>query len=178
MQDHRLAFHIWDPSIQHFHGSDGTDGSITRRYDMDCLKRAYAFSYNEQHPDAAVNFIGGVYVEVDTGRYVSLEDRLLSENHDPLLLATSMRSTVGPAMRMPLYARMAFVNHCIRRRRRGDGACKIIFIRGLRLMADKNMPFDACVEWMSLAILLRFASRCPKRPSSLTIWATYPISKP
>lgn len=110
-------FHIWDPSIQPLSWLDGTDGSITRRYDMDCIKRAYA-SYNEQHPGAAVNFIGGVYVEVDTDD-TSLEDRLLSENHDSLLLATSMRSAVGPAMRM------AFVSHCIRRHRRGDGACKM-----------------------------------------------------
>ena len=136
-------FHIWDPSVQPLSWLDGTDGSITRRYDMDCLKRAYA-SYNERHPDAAVNFIGGVYVEVDTDD-TSLEDRLLSENHDPLLLATSMRSTVGPAMRVPLYAHG--VREPLHTPASPRGRClQDDFIRGLRLMADKNMPFDACVR--------------------------------
>ena len=136
-------FHIWDPSVQPLSWLDGTDGSITRRYDLDCLKRAYA-SYNEQHPAAAVNFIGGVYVEVDTDD-TSLDDRLLSENHDPLLLATSMRSTVGPAMRMPLYAHG--VREPLHTPASPRGRClQDDFIRGLQLMADKNMPFDACVR--------------------------------
>lgn len=84
-------FHIWDPSIQPLSWLDGTDGSITRRYDMDCLKRAYA-SYNEQHPDAAVNFIGGVYVEVDTDD-TSLEDRLLThDSSQPCSISHKPRS--------------------------------------------------------------------------------------
>lgn len=152
-------FHIWDPSVQPLSWLDGTDGSITRRYDMDCLKRAYA-SYNEHHPDAAVNFIGGVYVEVDTDD-TSLEDRLLSENHDPLLLATSMRSTVGPAMRMPLYAHG--VREPLHTPASPRGRClQDDFIRGLRLMADKNMPFDACVRVDELGDLAQVCEQVPE----------------
>ena len=151
-------FHIWDPSVQPLSWLDGTDGSITRRYDMDCLKRAYA-SYNERHPDAAVNFIGGVYVEVDTDD-TSLEDRLLSENHDPLLLATSMRSTVGPAMRVPLYAHG--VREPLHTPASPRGRClQDDFIRGLRLMADKNMPFDACVRVEELDDLAQVCEQVP-----------------
>lgn len=155
--------HIWDPSVQPLSWLDGTDGSITRRYDMDCFKRAYA-SYNEQHPDAAVNFIGGVYVEVDTDD-TSLEDRLLSENHDPLLLATSMRSTVGPAMRMPLYAHG--VREPLHTPASPRGRClQDDFIRGLQLMADKNMPFDACVRVDELD---DFAQACEQVPEATVI---------
>ncbi|MGJ0593506.1 amidohydrolase family protein [Bifidobacterium longum subsp. longum] len=152
-------FHIWDPSVQPLSWLDGTDGSITRRYDMDCLKRAYA-SYNEHHPDAAVNFIGGVYVEVDTDD-TSLEDRLLSENHDPLLLATSMRSTVGPAMRVPLYAHG--VREPLHTPTSPRGRClQNEFIRGLQLMADKNMPFDACVRVDELDDLAQACEQVPE----------------
>lgn len=165
-------FHIWDPSVQPLSWLDGTDGSITRRYDMDCLKHAYA-SYNEHHPDAAVNFIGGVYVEVDTDD-TSLEDRLLSENHDPLLLATSMRSTVGPAMRVPLYAHG--VREPLHTPASPRGRClQDDFIRGLQLMADKNMPFDACVRVDELGDL---AQACEQVPEAIVIvdhMATYPI---
>lgn len=152
-------FHIWDPSVQPLSLLDGTDGSITRHYDMDCLKRAYA-SYNEQHPGAAVNFIGGMYVEVDTDD-TSLEDRLLSENHDPLLLATSMRSTVGPAMRVPLYAHG--VREPLHTPVSPRGRClQDGFIRGLRLMADKNMPFDACVRVDELGDLAQACEQVPE----------------
>lgn len=156
-------FHIWDPSVQPLSWLDGTDGSITRRYDMDCFKHAYA-SYNEHHPDAAVNFIGGVYVEVDTDD-TSLEDRLLSENHDPLLLATSMRSTVGPAMRVPLYAHG--VREPLHTPASPRGRClQDDFIRGLQLMADKNMPFDACVRVDELGDL---AQACEQVPEAIVI---------
>ena len=152
-------FHIWDPATQPLSWLDDTDGSITRRYDMDCLRRAYD-AYCKRHPDNEILFMGGVYVEVDTDD-TALENRLLSETHDPLLLATSMRSTVGPAMRVPLYAHG--VREPLHTASSPRGRClQEDFIRGLRLMAEKDVPFDACVRPNELSNLAQACERVPE----------------
>lgn len=154
-------FHIWAPSVQPLSWLNGTDGSITRRYDMGCLERAYD-SCAKRHPEHGIRFIGGVYVEVDTDD-TELEDRLLSENHDPLPLATSMRSAVGPAMRVPLYAHG--VREPLHTPSSPQGRClQEDFIRGLRLMAEKTCRSTrACVS-ASYPISPRRANGFPKRP--------------
>lgn len=152
-------FHIWDPVVQPLSWLDGTDGSVTHRYDMDCLRRDYE-TYCKRHPDNGILFMGGVYVEVDTDD-TALEDRLLSENHDPLLLATSMRSTVGPAMRVPLYAHG--VREPLHTASSPRGRClQEEFIRGLRLMAERDVPFDACVRTGELSDLAQACERVPE----------------
>ena len=152
-------FHIWDPVVQPLSWLDDTDGSVTHRYDMDCLRRDYV-AYCKRHPDNGVLFMGGVYVEVDTDD-TALEDRLLSENHDPLLLATSMRSTVGPAMRVPLYAHG--VREPLHTASSPRGRClQEEFIRGLGLMAERDVPFDACVRTDELSDLAQACERVPE----------------
>lgn len=152
-------FHIWDPAIQPLAWLEDTDGSITRRYDMDGLEQAYA-SYARRHPEDGIVFEGGVYVEVDTGD-TALEDRLVADNRDPLLLAASMRSSVGPAMRVPLYAHG--VREPLHTASSPRGRClQEDFVRGLRLMAETGMPFDACVRVGELADLVRICERVPE----------------
>lgn len=71
--------------------------------------------------------------------------------------------------------RMAFVSHCIRRHRRGDGACKMTSSAVCSLWPIRTCHSTHAYGWMNLTISLRLVSRCPKQPSSLTIWATYSI---
>lgn len=152
-------FHIWDPAIQPLAWLASTDGSINRKYDMDGLERAYA-SYAELHPEDGIVFEGGVYVEVDTGD-TALEDRLVAANRNPLLLAASMRSTVGPAMRVPLYAHG--VREPLHTPSSPRGRClQEDFIQGLRLMAETGMPFDACVRADELGDLVQTCERVPE----------------
>lgn len=72
-----------------------------------------------------------------------------------------MRSTVGPAMRMPLYAHG--VREPLHTPASPRGRClQDDFIRGLQLMADKNMPFDACVRVDELDDLAQACEQVPE----------------
>ena len=76
-----------------------------------------------------------------------------------------MRSTVGPAMRVPLYAHG--VREPLHTPASPRGRClQDDFIRGLQLMADKNMPFDACVRVDELGDL---AQACEQVPEAIVI---------
>lgn len=62
-------FHIWDPDAQDLPWLAGLP-SLQHRYTVDDLAAEYA--------KFGVNFLGGVYVEVDAADH-ELEDRLLYE---------------------------------------------------------------------------------------------------
>ena len=51
-------FHVWNLDTQNLPWLDGTDGTITHTYKVEDLEAEYA-------RQAGVEFVGGVYVEVD-----------------------------------------------------------------------------------------------------------------
>lgn len=87
-------FHIWDPDAQDLPWLAGLP-SLQHKYTIEDLAAQYA--------KFGVNFLGGVYVEVDAADH-ELEDRLLYENASPLILKRMLQGRVSPWMRVPINA--------------------------------------------------------------------------
>ena len=91
-------FHVWNLDTQSLPWLDGTDGTITHTYKVEDLEAEYA-------RQAGVEFVGGVYVEVDCADHEA-EDKIafdLKAAH-PKMLACMLRSDVSPWMRVPAFA--------------------------------------------------------------------------
>lgn len=126
-------FHMWDPAVQDLPWLAGTNGSISRSFTIDNLEEQYA-----AYPD--VEFIGGVYVEVDEADPLQ-EDRLLYENDSPKILARMLRSRVSPYMRVPLNA--TGIREPLHTNSSPRGRClEPEFIAGIRALAEKGLPFE------------------------------------
>ena len=87
-------FHIWDPDAQDLPWLAGLP-SLQHKYTIEDLAAQYA--------KFGVNFLGGVYVEVDAADH-ELEDRLLYENASPLILKRMLQGRISPWMRVPINA--------------------------------------------------------------------------
>ena len=130
-------FHVWDLTRQSLPWLDGTDGTITNTYTFDQLEAEYA-----RQPD--VDFVGGVYVEVDCADALA-EDEIaeaLMREH-PKMLACMLRSTVSPAMRVPLIA--AGIREPLHIE--SEPRCRCLepsFIEGLRALVAAGLPFESC----------------------------------
>lgn len=61
-------FHVWNLDTQSLPWLDGTDGTITHTYKVEDLEAEYA-------RQAGVEFVGGVYVEVDCADHEA-EDKI------------------------------------------------------------------------------------------------------
>ncbi|MBW3091917.1 amidohydrolase family protein [Bifidobacterium sp. 82T10] len=148
--------HLWDTSRQHLPWLDGPDADprLLGRFTADDLSARYAAAL-----PADCAFDGGVYVEVDCADPLD-EDRQLATNRDPRVLAKVMRSTLDPAMRVPLFAAGVrdplHVPGSERGRCLDDG-----FVAGLRLLGQAGLPFDACVRRDELDDLAETAERAP-----------------
>ena len=78
-------FHIWDPDAQDLPWLAGLP-SLQHKYTIEDLAAQYA--------KFGVNFLGGVYVEVDAADH-ELEDRLLYENASPLILKRMLQGRIS-----------------------------------------------------------------------------------
>ena len=126
-------FHIWDPDAQDLPWLAGLP-SLQHKYTIEDLAAQYA--------KFGVNFLGGVYVEVDAADH-ELEDRLLYENASPLILKRMLQGRVSPWMRVPINADGIREPLHVDSEPRGR-ALEPEFIAGLRVMAVKGMPFELC----------------------------------
>ena len=83
-------FHVWDLDMQDLPWLEGTDGTITHTYKVSDLEAEYA-------RQAGVEFVGGVYVEVDCVDHEG-EDRIaydLMRQNDKVRLSVHARSRPG-----------------------------------------------------------------------------------
>ncbi len=130
-------FHVWDLVTQSLPWLTGTDGTISHTYRFDDLAAAYA-----ELP--GVEFIGGVYVEVDCADPVA-EDGIVFDlmAHEPRVLAAMLRSEVSPWMRVPLHA--TGIREPLHIDAEPRGRClEPSFIEGLRALAAAGKPFESC----------------------------------
>lgn len=126
-------FHIWDPAVQDLPWLAGLP-TLQHRYTVDDLAAAYA--------RFGVEFLGGVYVEVDAADH-ELEDRLMYENPSPLILKRMLQGRVSPWMRIP--ANADGIREPLHVDSEPRGRClETSFIEGLRVLADRHMPFELC----------------------------------
>lgn len=144
-------FHIWDTSIQNLPWLEGLD-RINRTYTFDELKAEY--------DRFDVDFLGGVYVEVDSDNPL-LEDRLLYENSDKKILARMLRVTLSPYMRVPINA--TGIREPLHTDSQPRGRClEPSFIEGLRAMAEKGLPFELCNRGEELGDMAQCFSQVPE----------------
>lgn len=147
-------FHMWDLERQHLPWLDGMP-SLNRSFPLHELENEY-----EQ---LGAEFLGGVYVEVDSDDPL-LEDRLVYENNDPKILARMLRAQVGPYMRVPINA--TGIREPLHTDSAPRGRCmEPSFIAGLRAMADKGLPFELCNRGVELPDMAQAFSQVP----SLTV---------
>ena len=140
MSDLRVVdahFHVWDLDTQSLPWLAGTDGTITHTYTFEDLAAEYAH-------EAGVEFVGGVYVEVDCADREA-EDRIaydLRAAH-PNVLGCMLRSDVSPWMRIPAFA--TGVREPLHIDSEPRGRClEPSFIEGLRVLASRGLPFESC----------------------------------
>ena len=130
-------FHVWNLDTQSLPWLDGTDGTITHTYKVEDLEAEYA-------RQAGVEFVGGVYVEVDCADHEA-EDKIaydLKAAH-PKMLACMLRSDVSPWMRVPAFA--AGIREPLHIDSEPKGRClEPSFVEGLHTLAKKGLPFESC----------------------------------
>ena len=144
-------FHIWDPDAQDLPWLAGLP-SLQHKYTIEDLAAQYA--------KFGVNFLGGVYVEVDAADH-ELEDRLLYENASPLILKRMLQGRVSPWMRVPINADGIREPLHVDSEPRGR-ALEPEFIAGLRAMAAKGLPFELCNRGPELGDMAKAFSQVPE----------------
>lgn len=144
-------FHIWDPAVQNLPWLAGLD-KLNHKFTLEQLEAEYA--------ELGVDFLGGVYVEVDAADH-ELEDRLIGENPNPKILARMLRSTVNPYMRVPIHA--TGIREPLHVDSEPRGRClEPSFIQGLRALAAKHMPFELCNRGEELPDMAQAFSQVPE----------------
>lgn len=130
-------FHVWVLDKQNLPWLSTTDGTITKTYKFSDLTNAY---------DALddVDFIGGVYVEIDCDDPIQ-EDKVAYQLtlNNPKILACMLRSDVDPCMRVPIFA--TGIREPLHIDTKTSGRClEDGFIEGLKFMAKAGLPFESC----------------------------------
>ncbi|PWG59017.1 amidohydrolase family protein [Bifidobacterium catulorum] len=144
-------FHIWDPQAQDLPWLAGLP-KLRHPYAIEDLQAEYA--------QFGVDFLGGVYVEVDAADYEQ-EDRLLYENRSPKILKRMLRATLSPYMRVPINA--DGIREPLHVGSSPRGRClEPSFIEGLRAMAAKGLPFELCNRGEELPDMARAFAQVPE----------------
>ena len=144
-------FHIWDPDVQNLPWLAGLT-SLQRKYTVDDLAAAYA--------KFDVEFLGGVYVEVDAADH-EREDKLLYENTSPLILKRMLQGRVSPWMRIP--ANADGIREPLHVDSEPRGRClEPSFIEGLRTLADRHLPFELCNRGAELPDMAKAFAQVPE----------------
>ncbi|MDD7384717.1 MAG: amidohydrolase family protein [Actinomycetaceae bacterium] len=124
-------FHLWDPAAL----------QLDWLSDMPALQRSFTIEDLEaEYERLGVNFVGGVYVEVDAADPVP-EDRLIYENTSQKILKRVLRSEVSGYMRIPVHADGIRTPLHTPNSPRGR-ALTPQFQEGLRILASKDLSFD------------------------------------
>lgn len=146
-------FHVWDLERQNLPWLAETSGAITHTYTIDELVSRY-----EAVGD--VTFLGGVYVEVDSDD-PQLEDEIAWGFPRDRVLALMLRSRVSPWMRVPVHA--TGVREPLHVPSSPRGRClEPSFVEGLRVLADKGLPFESCNRVGELGDLYEALAQVPE----------------
>lgn len=143
--------HIWDPAVQDLPWLASLP-ALQHRYTVDDLAAYYARQ--------GVEFLGGVYVEVDAADPL-LEDRLIYENGSPLILKRMMRTRVSPYMRIPVIADGVREPLHVDSEPRGR-VLEPEFLDGLWVLASLHMPFELCNRGDELPDMARALAQVPE----------------
>lgn len=145
-------FHMWDPAVQKLPWLDSSN-PIAKKFTIESLEEQYATF-------ADVEFVGGVYVEIDCAD-PEQEDKLLYENKSPKLLATMLRSRVSPYMRVPVHA--SGIREPLHTDQAPKGRClEPEFIAGIRALAAKNLPFEVVNRGAEIGDIYTAFSQVPE----------------
>lgn len=145
-------FHIWDPDVEHMSWLAGIPALKGRRFSFDDLIA--------QYEKFDVDFLGGVYVEVDCTNHEA-EDRYIYEHDNPKILARMLRTRLSAYMRIPVNATG------IREPLHIDSQPRLrclesSFIAGLQVLAAKSMPFELCCREGELGDMVRAFRQVPE----------------
>ncbi len=165
-------FHIWDPSVQPLSWLDGTDGPSPAVTTWTASNAPMPHTMSNTQTLRLISSAVCMWKSTRTIRHWKIGCC------PKTMILCCWQHLCGPPSDRPCACRctrMAFVSHCIRRHRRGDGACKMTSSAVCSLWPIRTCHSTHAYGWMNLTISLRLVSRCPKQPSSLTIWATYSI---
>ncbi len=146
-------FHIWNLDEQNLPWLEGLP-SITRTYSIDDYKKVYdGFD--------GINFLGGVYVEVDSDN-PELEDEIVDKvaKESSLILARVPRATVSPITRIPVFA--AGIREPLHIPSSKKGRClEESFIDGINELTKKSLSFDSCNRVDELSDLVKMMEKTP-----------------
>lgn len=146
-------FHIWNLDKQ----------NLPWLKDVEELKKSYSIDdyINEYKKIDNVDFVGGVYVEVDSDDPI-LEDEILYKekaNNDKIL-AIVARAKVAPTMRAPLLA--TGIREPLHTEDAPKGMClEDSFIEGIKELTKNNMTFDSCNRVDELSDLVKMMEKTP-----------------
>ncbi len=146
-------FHIWDLDRQNLPWLNDNP-SIAKSYSINEYENMY------KNFDG-INFLGGVYVEVDSDNPI-LEDEIVNEvlKSNDKILARVPRATVSPTMRIPVFANgirePLHVPSSPKKRCLEDD-----FVEGIKELSKKNLSFDSCNRVEELGDLVKLMEKVP-----------------
>lgn len=144
-------FHMWNPQQQ----------NLPWLADIPALQHTYTIEdlvVLYQH--MGLQFLGGVYVEVDAAD-AEQEDQLVYENNNPHILRRMMRARVSPYMRIPIFADGIREPLHTPSQPRGR-VLEPEFIEGLRVLAEHHMPFELCNRGQELPDMAQALAQVPE----------------
>jgi L-fuconolactonase len=146
-------FHVWDPMVQEIPWIQSPENFVlNRRWTIEDLEAEYA--------KLGVDFLGGVYVEVDAADH-ELEDRLVEENPSKKILAQMLRAQLSPSMRVPI--RATGIREPLHVPTSSRGRClEDSFLSGLRALAKRGMPFELCNRGGELGDMVKAFGQVPE----------------
>lgn len=144
-------FHMWDPQTQNLPWLEGLP-QLQHRYTIEDLEANYR--------KLGLDFLGGVYVEVDAAD-AEQEDRIVYENKNPKILRRMMRTRVSPYMRIPVFADGIREPLHTPNQPRGR-VLEPGFLEGLCILAELKLPFELCCRGEELPDMAQALAQVPE----------------
>ncbi|AXR74679.1 amidohydrolase [Auritidibacter sp. NML130574] len=138
-------FHQWDPNVQ---SVPWLSDRLNRTYRFEDLRAEY-----DKYDD--VEFLGGVYVEIDQDD-PEQEDQLVYERQRPQILGRVLRSQLSPWMRVPVHA--TGIREPLHTAPSGR-VMEQSFIEGLRSLP---LPFDVTCRGEDITDIARALAQVPE----------------
>lgn len=145
--------HIWGLDVLNLPWLNSCEGVIRRSFSMDDVVKAYG-----PHD---LNFIGGIYVEVDCDDAIKEDDYIFNYNHPKILAKVMRASHLCGHMRLPIG--IVGVREPLHIPSSPRGRClEESFIEGLEVLAEKDLLFESCNRPNELEDMYKAASRVPQ----------------
>ncbi|WP_028255457.1 L-rhamnose mutarotase [Veillonella magna] len=145
--------HIWNLDVLNLPWLNSCEGVIKRSFSIDDVIKAYG-----PHD---LNFLGGIYVEVDCDDAIKEDDYIFNLN-SPKILAKVMRARhLCGHMRLPIG--IVGVREPLHIDSSPRGRClETSFIEGLEVLAAQDLLFESCNRPGELEDMWKTASRVPE----------------